>query len=291
MSDKSVHDMMKRYKEKKLYMTNEMRLLPIFEELHQKVLNEDFVTDRTGVKTVEILAARVSLDPTQKVLKFNGRKTPEKYVAEELKWYDSEDRSVKDIGEKATIWKSVADKDGIINSNYGWMIYSEENHSQYLNVLSDLNENPDSRRAVMIYNRPTMHQDAVENGRNDFVCTFGQQFFVRDNKLVSVVNMRSNDAIYGLFNDFYWFATVQERLLKDLNAARYTQYDTPRLEMGELIHTANSFHVYEKHFPMLEKICTTDFIKFDSEKFCRELDKFEANQDPLDDLIVGKGEE
>jgi thymidylate synthase len=60
--------------------------------------------------------------------------------------------------------------------------------------------------------------------------------------------MRSNDAIYGFFNDFAWFATVQERLLNDL---RETYND---LEMGSLVHIANSFHVYERHFDMLDKM-------------------------------------
>lgn len=232
-------------------MTNEERLMPFFKRLNDDVINENFVIDKTGVKTVEILGARIELDPTQKLLEFNGRKTPQKYVAEELEWYDSQDLHIGKIAQTAKIWHSVADKDGFVNSNYGFLIYSDENGNQYQEVLNKLSSNPDSRQAVMIYNRPTMHKDAVERGRSDFICTLGQHFFLRNNKLVSIVNMRSADSIFGFFNDFPWFATVQGRLLNDLQST-YTN-----LKMGNLIFIANSFHVYERHFSMLEKITQT----------------------------------
>jgi thymidylate synthase len=225
--------------------------MPVFKELHQKVLDEDFVIDKSGVKTVEILGARIELDPTQKYLEFNGRKSPKKYIQAELDWYDSQDLHVGEIAKVAKIWDQVADKDGYINSNYGYLIYSEENGNQYLNVFDKLVQNPDTRQGLMVYNRPTIHFDAVENGRSDFICTLGAQYFIRDGKLDSVVNMRSNDAIFGFANDAPFFITVQERLLADLQ----TTY--PKLEMGRYIHFANSFHVYERHFKMLKKITET----------------------------------
>ena len=35
------------------------------------------------------------------------------------------------IGEKAKIWKQVASTDNLVNSNYGWCIFSIENGEQY----------------------------------------------------------------------------------------------------------------------------------------------------------------
>jgi thymidylate synthase len=84
---------------------------------------------------------------------------------------------------------------------------------------------------------------------NDFICTLGVQYMIRDNKLYSVVNMRSNDIIYGFFNDFYWQATIQERLLNDLIDNGYKD-----LKMGKMIWVANSLHVYEKHFKKLNNM-------------------------------------
>jgi len=229
-------------------MTNEEIIFPFLKQLWDKVINEDFVIDKSGVKIVELIAPSFTLDPNRKFLAFIGRSTPKKYVDIEITWYDSQSLSCEYIGEHAQIWRDIAGNDGSLNSNYGYLIYSEENSNQYDNALKSLIQNPGSRQALMIYNRPTMHYDSIENGKRDFVCTLAHQFFIRNGKLHSVVNMRSNDAIYGFFNDFAWFCTVQERLLNDL----LVHY--PDLKMGTITHVANSFHVYERHFPMLQKI-------------------------------------
>jgi thymidylate synthase len=229
---------------------NERRLAQHYTELYGQVLCEDFVIDKTGAKLVEIINFSVELDPTQKFLEFPGRKTPVKYVDDELKWYDSMDLSVDFIGQKAQIWKDASSSEGKINSNYGWMIYSPDNYSQYSHCLEELQHNRESRRAVMIYQRPSMQVDYNYKGMSDFCCTDGVQCFIRKNKLTYIVKMRSNDGIFGFFNDFAWHAIVYERLFKDLKETY------PDLEYGSLFWNAASFHVYERHFPMLKQMVT-----------------------------------
>ena len=223
----------------------------VFLPFYNDMTNEKFITDRTGVKTVEILGLRMELDPTQKLLNFyDVRKSPINYIEQELIWYDSKSLSVESIEKYAPLWSKICTKDDKkeINSNYGYLIYSDENYNQYENVLKELSNNPDSRRAIMIYNRPSMHYDYNRNGMTDFVCTLGHQFFIRDNKLISLVEMRSSDMILGFFSDFPWFATVQERLLSDLNKVN------PDLSIGKLIWISNSGHLYEQHFDMVKQI-------------------------------------
>jgi thymidylate synthase len=229
-------------------MTNEEILMPYFEELYDKIQNEDFVELKGGVKTVEIISPRIQLDPASKYLNFGPRKTPKKYVEAELQWYDSQSLSVDFIAEYGKIWKHVSDDNGFIHSNYGYLIYSPGNFLQYNNALSQLKDDASTRRATMIYTRPSMQYEYNANGMSDFICTFATQQFIRNNKLLYIVYMRSNDVIYGLFNDFAWHAEVYERLYNDL-------LDTyPNLEYGSIIWNAASFHAYDRHFDMIQNI-------------------------------------
>lgn len=233
-------------------MKNEDILIEQFLILKNKKDNDNFVIDKTGVKLVEILDASFNLNPEQPYLEFPGRKTSEEYVKAELDWYNSLDLSVDIIGEKAKIWKQIASTENLVNSNYGWCIFSKDNGDQYKNCVTELIRNPESRRAIMIYTRPSMHTDFCKNGMNDFICTNTVQCFIRNEELHYIVNMRSNDAIFGFMNDFVWHCHVYNKIIEDI------QKIYPHIKMSkEGIHWhANSFHIYERHFNMLDKICT-----------------------------------
>jgi thymidylate synthase len=168
-----------------------------------------------------------------------------------LDWYDSQDLSVANIGKLAKIWLDISDNDGKINSNYGYLIYSKENNEQYKHCLEELLKNPESRRATMIYTRPSIWDEYNKNGMSDFICTNSVQCFIRDNRLIYIVNMRSNDAIFGFFNDFYWHCIVYNRLWADLQASQLVNLN---INGSQIIWNANSFHVYERHFPMLQEM-------------------------------------
>jgi hypothetical protein len=64
--------------------------------------------------------------------------------------------------------------------------------------------------------------------------------------------MRSQDGIFGMGNDAPAFSFLQEMVL---NALREFY---PGLVYGSYVHFADSFHVYEKHFEMLEKMTGDD---------------------------------
>jgi thymidylate synthase len=205
-------------------------------KLIEKYIAGDFVVDKTGVKTVELIGESFIADTG-----FLIREPNMEYVDRELEWYKSQSLHVADIpGQTPKIWEQVSSSEGKINSNYGFLIWSKENGYQYENTKIELLKNPNSRRAIMIYNRPTMHSDYCENGMSDFICTVANSFFIRDNKLVSHYLIRSNDSTYGYGNDFHWAKYVQNTLANDLN-----------IEAGDLIWTASSLHVYERDFKFL----------------------------------------
>ena len=203
---------------------------------------EEFVTDKTGVKTIEIINASFIANEDHIFGKVNHD-----YVARELQWYKSKSLNVNAIpGGTPEIWKQVADSNGYINSNYGWAIYDAGNYEQYKHVLRELRSNPLSRRATMIYNRPSMWLEYNTNGRSDFMCTFSTQHYIRNGVLETSVFMRSNDAWAGYRNDYHWQKYVHEQLASELNVAA-----------GKIYWTVGSLHVYEKQFYLVDHYMRT----------------------------------
>ena len=201
------------------------------------LVEQDFVIDKTGVKTIEMMAAQFIADEPC----IFGTVDSD-YVLRELKWYQSQSLNVNDIpGGAPKVWKDVADENGYINSNYGWCVYSGDNGNQYENVFNELRQNPNSRRAIMIYTRPHMHYDYKFLGMNDFMCTNTVQYLIRDDKLHALVNMRSNDVIYGYKNDFAWQQYVALELCDELG-----------IQLGDIVWNVGSLHVYERHFHLVK---------------------------------------
>lgn len=201
-----------------------------------QLASEEFVTDKTGVKMIEIVGASFEANEPSIFGTVN-----QNYVQRELEWYRSLSRNVNDIpGGPPTIWKEVADSRGFINSNYGWCIWSDANGRQYNRTLEELRKNPYSRRAIMIYTRPSMWNDYNKDGMSDFMCTNSVQYLLRDGKLNAVVQMRSNDAIFGYKNDYAWQKYVLDHLAKDLET-----------EPGKIYWNVGSLHVYERHFKLV----------------------------------------
>jgi thymidylate synthase len=199
-----------------------------------ELMDSNFVTDKTGVKTIEMIGATFEADEPTIFGEIN-----EDYIQRELDWYRSMSLYVDDIpGITPAIWQQVADRGGKINSNYGWAIYHKDNHLQYANVLNELTFSPNSRRAVMIYTRPTMWQDYNRDGMSDFMCTNAVQYMIRDGQLVAIVQMRSNDVVFGYRNDYAWQKYVADRMTEDLKLSH-----PPKI----IWHVGN-LHVYERHF-------------------------------------------
>lgn len=197
---------------------------------------EHFVIDKTGAKMIELVGDSFLANEPAIFGTVN-----QEYVQHELDWYLSTSLNVNDIpGGPPKIWQQVSDKDGFINSNYGWCIFHPDNGFQYDRTKEELIKNPWSRRAIMIYNRPSMHMDYNLNGMSDFMCTNAVQYLIRDNKLNAVVQMRSNDVVFGYKNDYAWQKFVLDKLAADLE-----------VDPGKIIWNAGSLHVYERHFKLV----------------------------------------
>jgi len=179
------------------------------------------------------------------------------YIAREEAWYKLMSCNVNTFpGGAPTVWKSIADKDGFVNSDYGWIVRSEENGSQYAHVVEELKRNPESRRANIIYTRPTMWTEYNLNGRSDFVCTNSVQYLMRDGKMNAIVNMRSNDAFFGFRNDCAWQRTVLKEVADEVG-----------YPVGTLFWNANSLHLYARHFYLIDHFANTGEISITKKRY------------------------
>ena len=217
-----------------------------------KELNdENFVTDKTGSKTIELIGASFIADEDA----IFGEPNKD-YIEQEIEWYNSEstniydiDRGVDAVGndmEPPQAWKYSANKFGEINSNYGLLIYGEKYFEQYENALDELIKNPDSRRACMVYNRPSIWLEYKENGKNDFICTNAVTYYIREGYLDCVIQMRSNDVIFGYRNDFAWQKHVRDTMINDLNHSKMN------VKAGDIYWQVQNLHVYERHFNLVK---------------------------------------
>ena len=197
-------------------------------------------------KTVEIQNAHFLTDKDWII-----REPNYDYAKREIEWYESQSLYVKDIpGDTPKIWQACADKDGKINSNYGWCIFSDENSSQYDHCLNRLLDDHHTREACMIYTRPSMQVDCNSNGMHDFMCTYSTQVFlneVSDNKyrLDYTVFQRSCDACFGYNNDNLWHRYIMRKLVDELDKHSINAI------LGDMTYNCGSLHVYERHFKFL----------------------------------------
>jgi len=199
-----------------------------------------FTTDKTGQKTIELIGASfLATEPA-----IFGEPSAE-YIEREINWYLSGSTNIRDIYGRNVVppsaWEFAADNHGNINSNYGHLIFSDIYYRQYDNVLTELLENPDSRRASMIYQRPSIWTEYNSNGKSDFICTNAVTYYIRNDELQSVVQMRSNDVVYGYKNDYAWQQYVLETLARDLG-----------IEPGFITWQVQNLHVYERHFHLVK---------------------------------------
>lgn len=217
------------------------RIADIREEFKHLLHSDDYVIDKSGDRTLEIVGQSYIVDEDVIFGTLN-----EDYAQKELQWYLSESLNVYDIPKTPQIWRQVCDKNGYINSNYGYCIFSKENGEQYKHCLRALRKDRDSRRAMMHYTRPSMQWEYNKNGMSDYCCTNHTQILIRDNKLIYILSQRSCDALYGFKNDIYWAKYVHNKLLEDLKE------DYPELVLGDLIHQVGSLHIYERHFSLVK---------------------------------------
>lgn len=216
-----------------------MNICDVRNHFRNELLNENFTVDRNGGKTIELLGA--SFHATEPAI---FGKPNQDYIDAELAWYESQSTNINDIyidKDPPKAWQMTANRHGEINSNYGHLIFSDKYHNQFDQVVNELRKNKDSRRASMVYQRPSIWLEYNDQCKNDFICTNSVTYYIRDNQLHCVVQMRSNDVIFGYRNDFAWQEYVLCALADELG-----------VDDGEIYWQVQNLHIYERHFDLVK---------------------------------------
>jgi thymidylate synthase len=165
-------------------------------------------------------------NPLDNIINNKNRNFNKEYAEYEWQWYLSGNNNAKEISKKAKIWLKCMDKNGNVNSNYGYQ-WNKGNQIDY--IVNELKNNKYSRRAsISIYDAKDRY-----NFKNDTPCTYAINFNIYNNKLNMSVMMRSNDLWYGFCNDQYCFSKLQELIANKLN-----------ISIGTYYHFTNNLHIY-----------------------------------------------
>lgn len=229
-------------------------LREIREQFSQQFQLEQFVPDKTGQKTIEILGAQFLADD-ETIFGIPNKK----YISREINWYLTLSLNIRDMETPIPhMWKIVSSNDGFVNSNYGYLVFSPENYCQAERCIMELRKNQWSRRAVMIYTRPSIWEEFDKDGMSDFICTNTVQYFIRQNpdeenvlRLFARVDMRSNDAWSGYRNDYAWQRFIFDYVYSQLKRSY------PNLKRAGIIWCCGSLHLYERNFDFVQHYIDT----------------------------------
>lgn len=185
-----------------------------------------------GMKTVEIIDAHLILRDIRDRIIFNAaRKMNIGFAIADWLQIMAGDDELDMLTHFASGMSEFADPDNPekVGGAYGPRLIRPE-ISQIEGVIKRLEEDPDSRQAVM-----SIYDGSLDLRAEAHVvpCTLSLQFLVRGGKLHLIATMRSNDIVWGLTYDVFNFTMMQEYVAARLG-----------LDVGDYRHHAGSLHLY-----------------------------------------------
>ena len=208
-------------------------------------------SDRTGTGTKSVFGYQMRFDLRQGFPMVTTKKLHLKSIIYELLWFLKGDTNIKYLKENGVnIWNSWADPKGNLGPVYGfqWRNWNNDGIDQISNLISDLKNNPSSRRHLISAWNPSVLPDTsksfevnVANGKAALPpCHAFFQFHVNNGKLSCQLYQRSADVFLGVpFN-------IASYSLLTLMVAQVCN-----LEPGDFIHTFGDAHIYSNHFEQM----------------------------------------
>jgi len=194
--------------------------------------------DRTGTGTRSVFGYQMRFDLSQGFPLLTTKKLYVRGIIEELLWFLRGSTNIRELQAKNVhIWDEWADEKGDLGCVYGaqwrsWEGADGRKIDQIKNIISQIKENPDSRRLIVsAWNPAKIDEMALPPCH----CLF--QFYVADGKLSCQLYQRSGDIFIGVP-----FNIASYSLLVMMTA------QVCGLQAGEFIHTFGDAHLYKNHF-------------------------------------------
>lgn len=181
-------------------------------------------------RTLEILAYQSRMSMRYPIVTMHARKMGYRFLAAEAAWILSGDDRVETIKQFSRDISQFSDDGVTFFGAYGPKIRNQLQH-----VINALNNDPDSRQAVINIWRESPPKT------KDTPCTLSAQFLIRNNKLHIIDTMRSSDAWLGWVYDVFNFTMLAAYVLLHLRP------NYPDLKLGALTLNAGSQHIYQRN--------------------------------------------
>lgn len=193
--------------------------------------------DRTGTGTISIFGYQMRFDLSKGFPLVTTKKLHFKSVVHELLWFLSGVTNIKYLQDNGVkIWNEWSNPDGELGPVYGkqWRRWESSNGKiidQISLAIEQIKNNPDSRRIIInSWNVGDISSMALSP------CHYSFQFYVANNKLSCMFQMRSTDSFLGLPFNIASYALLTYMFAQQCN-----------LDVGDLIWTGGDCHIYLNH--------------------------------------------
>jgi thymidylate synthase len=193
--------------------------------------------DRTGTGTISIFGYQIRFDLSKGFPLVTTKKLHFKSIVHELLWFLSGVTNIKYLQDNGVkIWNEWSNPDGELGPVYGkqWRRWESSNGKiidQISLAIEQIKNNPDSRRIIInSWNVGDISSMALPP------CHYSFQFYVANNKLSCMFQMRSTDSFLGLPFNIASYALLTYMFAQQCN-----------LDVGDLIWTGGDCHIYLNH--------------------------------------------
>lgn len=199
--------------------------------------------DRTGTGTISTFGYQMRFNLEDGFPLVTTKKVHLKSIIHELLWFLNGDTNVRYLRENGVrIWNEWADPDGSLGHIYGyqwrsWPDYDGGHIDQISQAVSDIRNNPDSRRIIV------SSWNVADLGRMNLPpCHAFFQFYVADGRLSCQLYQRSADCFLGVPFNIASYALLTMMMAQVCN-----------LRPGDFIHTFGDAHIYTNHLDQVRE--------------------------------------